>query len=82
MGNSIQICYKIEDLDKSSPATLVSRPKMVVEDSNPLISQEGEKNNKSKIEENGDASNSNDEQKLVPITSIHKWRNISKRINL
>ncbi|KAL7473690.1 hypothetical protein ACHAXS_014164 [Conticribra weissflogii] len=82
MGTSIQICYKIEDIDKSSAATLVFRPKMVVENSSPSNSNKGEKNNNSKIKENNDPINDDGEGKLIPLASFRKWRKIPKRINL
>lgn len=88
MGNSIQICYLMEDIENCTAATLIFRQKEsttenLEEQSNTQqmsqSSTEGKKKSKSTSKKKVEA---NDDDKQVPLSTFRSWRKLSKRINL
>ena len=68
MGQSIQICYVMEDIDRSSATTLVFRPKVP---SAPTTS-----------DTTTTCANNSEEEKLVPLAQFRRWNKLSKRLNM
>jgi len=92
MGKSIQICYMMEDLEKSYGTTLVFRPKETGgEDSEnnsagtKIITSPNPKKSTEKQQSQSQSSSrevDDGEEKVVPLASFRSWQKLTKRLNL
>mmetsp|Transcript_2777 Transcript_2777/g.5895 ORF Transcript_2777/g.5895 Transcript_2777/m.5895 type:complete len:264 (-) Transcript_2777:101-892(-) len=76
MGKSIQICYMMEDIEKSTATTLIFRNKENTEDSNTVRSQ------RSMEKQTQSPKKGHDEEKMVPLSTFRSWKKLSKLVNL
>lgn len=76
MGKSIQICYMMEDIEKSSATTLIFRTKANIPDNATTdpASAEETKSQPTETEE--------DKQKMVPLATFRSWKKLPKRLSL
>ena len=95
MGKSIQLCYKMDDIEKSSAATLIFRPKDITEETDAdTLDVDGiqvEKQAASPVAPDNATKNTeklssdkddDEEEKIVPLASFRKWTKIKKRLNV
>ncbi|KAL9190724.1 hypothetical protein ACHAXT_000430 [Thalassiosira profunda] len=77
MGQSIQICYTMEDIEKNTASTLVFRTRQ------PTAMSDGATQSQSPGETQTRSSETTEgEEKLVPMATFRSWKKLGKRINL
>jgi hypothetical protein len=81
-GYTIQLCYRVDDIESSSSTTLVFRPKKNInlsetkaaDGTNKQSTKNGEQKSQNSLDENG--------KKPVPLASFRKWTKLKKRVNV
>lgn len=81
-GYTIQLCYKMEDIEPSSATTLVFRPNMNTDVSkSDTTNKDCEQRSKSG-EQTQTSLDDNQDKKLVPLASFRTWTKLKKRVNV
>lgn len=79
MGKSIQICYIMEEIEKSSAATMIFRQKGWEDNSDNATSTTSQGSAEKQSQSSEGVA---DEEKNVPLATFRSWKKLSKRLNL
>lgn len=77
MGSSIQVCYEMEDIDRSAVRTLIYRPM-----EQPTTKRDASSTTGEEKEDNIQLSTPPDKGEKVPLATFRRWKKLSKRVNL
>ena len=79
-GYTIQLCYRMEDIETSSATTLVFRPKKNNKNADAANDDGGDGKQGSKTTQS--SLDDEDDKKLVTLASFRRWTKLKKRINV
>lgn len=76
MGKSIQLCYVMEDIDRTASCSMAFRPMKQIETDTDSMSKDA-----STPQQKGDDLKNKD-VKLIPLATFRSWNKLSKRLNV
>jgi hypothetical protein len=82
MGTTIQLCYKMEDIDWSSVSTIIFRPNDNSSTGTNEIEQQQSQSSSKKDELNHTDDNDDNKSMVVPLASFRTWKKLPKRLVL